>query len=104
MTPHADRKLFFSTKMLEELVVDSAAFIKCTRLDNLAKHICTIPEVLAEIRDKKSRVSLLTLPPHLEDLKIVNPSEEALKAGKCALWSLTMTYLSHFTVESYSVR
>jgi RNA-binding protein NOB1 len=68
--------------MLEELVVDSAALIKCTRLDNLAKRIYSIPEVVAEIRDRKARNALSTIPPHMDSLHITVPTEEALRAGK----------------------
>lgn len=67
---------------MEIVVVDSAALLNGTRLDSLAKELRTVPEVMAEIRDKKSRESMQTLPPHLNDLKIVYPTEESLKMGK----------------------
>ncbi|KAI8816098.1 Nin one binding Zn-ribbon like-domain-containing protein [Fimicolochytrium jonesii] len=59
------------------LVVDSAPLIKGTPLFHLAERFVTIPEVLAEIRDKRARQGLTTLP---FDLETRVPSEEAVAA------------------------
>ena len=62
---------------LEVLVVDSGAIIKGHGNDFhlMANRLVTIEEVIAEIRDSKSRDMLLKLPFELE---ICSPSEEAM--------------------------
>ena len=69
---------------LEVLVVDSGAIIKGhgSAFHTMAKRLVTIEEVIAEIRDSKSRDMLLKLPFELE---ICSPSEEAMaEVGKFA--------------------
>ena len=65
--------------MLEHLVVDSGAIIKGQGFGfhRIAKNFWTIPEVIDEIRDEKSRELLAALPFTLET-KI--PSDIAMKA------------------------
>ncbi|KAG2501826.1 hypothetical protein HYH03_000325 [Edaphochlamys debaryana] len=58
-------------------VVDTNAIISGLRLEAIADRFCTIPEVLAEVRDKQSRQFLSTLPFGLD---VRDPSEESLKA------------------------
>jgi rRNA maturation endonuclease Nob1 len=67
------------TKQLDVLVVDSGAIIKGYGMNwhKIAKKFVTIEEVVAEIRDSKSRDLLLKLPYELE---IISPSESAMKA------------------------
>lgn len=59
-------------------MVDANALISGLRLENLADRFCTIPEVLAEVRDKQARTFLSTLPFSLD---VREPEEESLKAG-----------------------
>ncbi|KAG9288304.1 hypothetical protein G9A89_021335 [Geosiphon pyriformis] len=61
---------------LISLVLDSAPLIKETPVRHLAEKFYTVPEVLAEIRDKKSRDYLAQLP---FDLVTVIPSDDSLK-------------------------
>lgn len=72
--------------MIEVLVVDTAAFIKQVPLEKYAKACFTVPEVLDEIRDGKSRAfyESLSIPiqerePLPEDLKYV--IEKAKETG-----------------------
>ena len=67
-----------TTKVIS-LVLDSGPLIKNTPIHHLAQKFYTIPEVLNEIRDKKSREYVGQLPFELE---IKNPSEHALREGK----------------------
>eukprot|EP00897_Mesotaenium_endlicherianum_P001720 jgi/Mesen1/1576/ME000134S00696 len=63
---------------LETLVVDANAIIRGIRLDAFgANELVTIGDVMNEVRDKEARRLLAQLP---YDLKIREPSEEALKA------------------------
>ncbi|RUS17018.1 Nin one binding Zn-ribbon like-domain-containing protein [Endogone sp. FLAS-F59071] len=59
------------------LVVDSAPLLKAIPLAHLADKFYTVPEVIAEIRDERSREYLTRLP---FEFQIKTPSEEALKA------------------------
>eukprot|EP00752_Nemacystus_decipiens_P001421 g1401.t1 len=63
---------------LTHLVVDSGAIIKGAgmTLASAAENFWTIPEVVAEIRDKKARHHLESLP---FELKLREPSDEAMK-------------------------
>ncbi|CAM9508932.1 unnamed protein product, partial [Hapterophycus canaliculatus] len=65
-------------KKLTHLVIDSGAIIKGAgmTLASAAENFWTIPEVVAEIRDKKARHHLESLP---FELKLREPSDEALK-------------------------
>ncbi|GIL95464.1 hypothetical protein Vretimale_1488, partial [Volvox reticuliferus] len=58
-------------------VVDTNAIISGLRLEHLADRYCTIPEVVAEVRDKQSRTFLSTLPFSLD---VREPSDESIKA------------------------
>lgn len=81
---------------LEYLVIDSGAIIRghSYTLSNHTKRVCTIQEVINEIRDSKSR-NLLDLLPYT--LEIMSPSDSAMKAvidfskktGDFAVLSLT---------------
>ncbi|CAB1110672.1 unnamed protein product [Ectocarpus sp. CCAP 1310/34] len=63
---------------LTHLVIDSGAIIKGAgmTLASAAENFWTIPEVVAEIRDKKARQHLESLP---FELKLREPSDEAMK-------------------------
>jgi len=59
------------------LVLDSAPLIKRVNLFPMAQKFYTIPEVIAEIRDKQAREQLEN---SLVDIQVKIPSEEALNA------------------------
>lgn len=61
---------------LRALVVDTGALVRGEKLEELAEEFFTIREVLAEVRDKRTRRMLETLPFRLQ---VKEPSEEALK-------------------------
>ena len=83
-------------RTLDVLVIDSGAIIKGhgRNFHTIANRFVTVDEVVAEIRDSKSRDLLLKLPFELE---IHNPSDEAMaavakfaeKSGDFAALSLT---------------
>lgn len=58
------------------VVLDTAAFVMSAPIERWARTACTVPEVLAEIRDKAARERLNSLP---FALKIQEPSIESLK-------------------------
>ena len=60
-------------------VVDANAIIAGLRLDRIAEQAVTIQEVLKEIRDKKSREYLESLP---IVLKCLEPTDESVRAGR----------------------
>jgi len=62
---------------LRQLVVDAGALIRLETLHGLAEEFYTVQEVLSEVRDKKARRALETLP---FELKVKEPSETALAA------------------------
>jgi RNA-binding protein NOB1 len=64
-------------QMVVNLVVDSGPIIKGVPLHTIGKNIWTIPEVLAEIKDKRSRQQITTMIPF--DFKVKEPSDEAIK-------------------------
>jgi len=66
-----------NTQCLEHLVVDAGPIIKGERLEKLATNFWTVPEVIAEIRDSKSRQRLLTLP---YEIKTLEPDAASMKA------------------------
>eukprot|EP00904_Undaria_pinnatifida_P011144 jgi/Undpi1/715/HiC_scaffold_10.g04179.m1 len=68
----------FAEKKLVHLVIDSGAIIKGAgmTLASAAENFWTIPEVVSEIRDKKARHHLESLP---FELKLREPSDEAMK-------------------------
>lgn len=59
-------------------VVDTNAIIAGIQLHTLAEQLITVPEVLAELRDARSRQALDALPCSLH---VREPSEESLRAG-----------------------
>ncbi len=62
-------------------VVDANAIMSGVALGSLAERLVTIPEVLEEVRDVKTRERLATLQHALETLE---PSEEAIAAGRAS--------------------
>ena len=66
-----------SNKKLAHLVVDAGPIIRGERLEHLASSFWTVPEVIAEIRDSKSRQRLQTLP---YELRTKEPSVAAVRA------------------------
>lgn len=66
------------TPKLKCLVIDTNAIINGMSLRNMAEEFYTCPEVLYELRSAHSREFLSRLP---FELKIINPTEEALKFG-----------------------
>lgn len=69
-----------SNASLKCLVIDTNAIINGMSLRNMAEEFYTCPEVLYELRSAHSREFLSRLP---FELKILNPTEEAMKFGKC---------------------
>lgn len=68
-----------SSNILKCLVIDTNAIINGTSLRHMAEEFYTCPEVLYELRSAHSKEFLSRLP---YELKIMNPSEEALKTSK----------------------
>ncbi|KAL4157633.1 hypothetical protein PRNP1_006650 [Phytophthora ramorum] len=66
-----------TNKKVLHLVIDSGAIIKGTNLAVLAENFWTVPDVLDEIRDKKSRAILERLPFTLQTRE---PSADAMRA------------------------
>lgn len=60
-------------------IVDANAIISGLRLEGLADRFVTVPEVLAEVRDKQSRQFMASLTYGLEARE---PAEESLRAGE----------------------
>ncbi|CEG47875.1 rna-binding protein nob1 [Plasmopara halstedii] len=75
--PAAPKSSPATTKKVLHLVIDSGAIIKGTNLVILAENFWTVPDVLDEIRDKKSRAFLERLPFTLQTRE---PSAAAMKA------------------------
>lgn len=65
-----------SSAPLKCLVIDTNAIINGTSLRNMAEEFYTCPEVLYELRSAHSREFLSRLP---FELKVLNPSDEAMK-------------------------
>eukprot|EP01138_Halocafeteria_seosinensis_P011784 gb/GECG01012042.1/.p1 GENE.gb/GECG01012042.1/~~gb/GECG01012042.1/.p1 ORF type:complete len:450 (+),score=67.45 gb/GECG01012042.1/:1-1350(+) len=63
-------------RRIETLVIDSGALIAGNNLANKATRYVTVPDVLSEIRDKKARDYLESLPFELE---VRDPSEESMQ-------------------------
>jgi len=61
---------------VKNLVLDTAAFITLTHVENYAESFYTVPEVMKEVRDEKSRYFQETFP---FEIKIKEPTLEALK-------------------------
>lgn len=68
-----------ASNILKCLVIDTNAIINGTSLRNMAEEFYTCPEVLYELRSAHSKEFLSRLP---FELKILNPTEEAMKTGK----------------------
>ena len=68
-----------SNEGLSVVVVDANALISGVRLEGFADRAITIPEVLAEVRDKQSRAYLASLPFGVEACE---PDEVSVKAGE----------------------
>jgi RNA-binding protein NOB1 len=70
-----------SSKPLEYLVLDAGALIRGHGLSlyHKAKKVVTVPDVLMEIRDSKSRELLEKLPFEIEERM---PSQSSINAGK----------------------
>lgn len=64
--------------MLDCLVADSAAFLKNAPLQQIARKIFTIREVVGEIKDSATRQRLAVLPYTIE---FREPSAESIKIG-----------------------
>jgi hypothetical protein len=67
-----------SNATLKCLVIDTNAIINGMSLRSMAEEFYTCPEVLYELRSAHSREFLSRLP---FELKILNPTEEAIKFG-----------------------
>ena len=67
-----------SSEGLSVVVVDANAIISGVRLEGIADRAITIPEVLAEVRDKQSRAYLASLPFGIEACE---PDELSVKTG-----------------------
>lgn len=71
-----------ATEARRVLIIDANSLIASSNLTSmatLADRIVTTPEVYSEIRDKKSREALYSLPFTIET---IDPSEEDVRAGK----------------------
>lgn len=64
---------------VNHLVIDTNAIINGMTLKDTADFFYTCPEVMSEVRSAHSREYLTRLP---FEIKVENPTEEALKAGK----------------------
>lgn len=64
---------------VKHLVVDSAGFIRHVELQSFGTNIYTLQEVVQEIKDASTRQRLTVLP---YEVKLKQPSTEAIKAGK----------------------
>lgn len=67
-----------AAQQVSTAVIDANAIIAGTRMEGIAAHLCTIPEVLQEVKDKKSREFLETFP---HNIRSTQPTEESVKAG-----------------------
>jgi len=65
----------FSARRVRHLVVDSGAIIKEVPLHDLADNLWTIPDVIQEIKDRRARHVLESLPKRLQ---LREPSAEAI--------------------------
>ena len=64
-------------RRVKHLIVDSGAIIKEVPLHDLADNLWTIPDVIQEIKDRRARHVLQSLP---KKLQLKEPSPQALKA------------------------
>lgn len=65
--------------LLDCIICDTGAFIKCDRFDKIGKEVYTIRDVIGEIRDKVTRDKLNVLP---YELKFREPTADSVLAGK----------------------
>ena len=73
--------------LIDVLVADSAAFLKNVPLQNMAKNVYTISEVVGEIKSAAVRQSLAVLP---YEITFRVPSSDSLHVGKnikCSLYN-----------------
>ncbi|KAJ3187438.1 Nin1 binding protein [Gaertneriomyces sp. JEL0708] len=77
MTGHTSSAISRGKDHVKTLVVDAAPLIKSTPIGHLAEKLVTIPEVLAEVRDKHARSALAHLP---FEIQTRMPSEDAMAA------------------------
>ncbi len=77
-------------------VIDANAIIAGMRMDGIADQICTIPEVLQEIKDKKSRENLEAFP---QTIKVIQPTEESVRAGA----SKPIQYMNSRSIVPYKL-
>ncbi|CAG5088115.1 Oidioi.mRNA.OKI2018_I69.PAR.g11735.t1.cds [Oikopleura dioica] len=84
-------------KRIGHLVVDSGGFIKNAPIERLCANAYTIPEVVAEIRDKQTKARLKILP---YELKFRDPSQEAInKVSEAAKLSGDIASLSAVDIK-----
>uniref|UniRef100_A0A8C9N0V3 Ribonuclease PIN domain-containing protein n=1 Tax=Serinus canaria TaxID=9135 RepID=A0A8C9N0V3_SERCA len=62
------------------VVADTGAFLSAAPLQDIADALYTVPEVLAEIRDRPTRRRLAALPC---ELRVRRPRPELLRIGEC---------------------
>ena len=62
--------------MIEHLVIDSGGFIKNAPIREICNNAYTIPEVVAEIKDKETRKRLKMLP---YELHFKDPNVQAIQ-------------------------
>jgi hypothetical protein len=79
-----------SSTPLKCLVIDTNAIINGTSLRNMAEEFYTCPEVLYELRSAHSREFLSRLP---FELKVLNPTDEAMKTSKYLFLRWHLTFL-----------
>ena len=66
-----------ASSSVTKVVVDTNAIVKAARLERFADEAVTIPEVLAEVRDRQARHTLATLP---FELKVQDPDADSIAA------------------------
>ena len=66
-----------ASSSVTKVVVDTNAIVKGFRLERFADEAVTIPEVLAEVRDRQARHTLATLP---FELKVQDPDADSIAA------------------------
>jgi RNA-binding protein NOB1 len=96
---------------INHLVIDTNAIINGMTLKDTADFFYTCPEVMAELRSAHSREYLTRLP---FEIKVENPTEDSLKAGKkilkdfcillyffCIDWSSLSLFSHQFCKEDW---
>ena len=78
-------------------VVDTNAIIAGIQLHTLAEQLITVPEVLAELRDARSRQALDALPCSLH---VREPSEESLRAGTVCAYTRRSVCITALRVQA----